>query len=544
MVESPSENGSSRSEEEHFFGAARVVAGLTMASRVLGLLRDMVLVPLGRAMVADAFWVAFSVPHLFRRLFGEGALSAAFIPVFTEAAETQGWDRARKVLANTAGWLALVLSGLVVLIELGLLLWLLAAPGEAKRQLTLQFTMLMLPFMFFICMLALASAALNSRGHFAYPAAAPIILNVGLIAFGWWIAPALGRSDAEQLAIVGVGVVVCSVVQFAGALVLIRKTRLAGRWTLRPVLPEIKQIALRMAPTVVPLGMVQLSDLFGRLIALGCTRSEANPNLPLWPGVVRCHYGAGRLYQLPLGVLAISIATVVFPLLSRCVARDDKAALREVLNRALRLCLFLGIPSGVGLLLLARPTIALIFQRGQFTAFDTVRAAGMLQMYCLAMPAYFCMHVLLRAFFARKDTRTPMVTSAALAVLNVLLVLGGIFTPLKSAALGAATAATATLNTIVLAWILHRQVGQLGWRKLLRSTARVTAATLVMGAAVLAARWALESLAVPRLATLVACVVVGAGAFAAAAFALRCPELRELRRRAPGNSGGDSATMS
>ena len=543
MSEEGEKSGGPAGEQEHFFGAARLVAALTMLSRVLGLLRDRVLLSIGGGVVADAFWTAFAVPHLFRRLFGEGALSAAFIPIFTETAEKSGWDRARQVLANTAGLLALTLGGLIVLIEVALVAWLLLDPGGPKRQLTMQFTMLVLPFMFFICLLALASAALNSKGHFAYPAAAPILLNVGLIACGWLLAPALARSDTEQLGIVGAGLVLCSVGQLLGAIWLLRRTHLAARWTLRPILPEIRQIALRMAPTVVPLGMVQLCDLVARLIALACTADAAHPNLPLAPGVIRCHYAAGRLYQLPLGVLAISVGTVVFPLLSRCVAQADRAGLRATINRALRLCVFLGVPSGVGLLVLAEPTIAAIFQRREFLAGDTARAAGMLQMYCLAMPAYFCLHILLRAFFARKDTRTPMIASAVLAVVNVLLVLGGIFTPLRSAALGMATAVTATVNAIVLAWVLHRQVGQLGWRSLLRSAARVAAASAVMGAAVAGVRWALAGWGLGPVVVVAASVAVGAATFLAAALALRCPELHELRRAAPVKRETDSATM-
>jgi len=561
--------GDPTGEQDHFFGAARLVAALTMLSRVLGLVRDMALVPLGGRKVADAFWLGFSVPHLFRRLFGEGALSAAFIPVFTEAAEKSGWDRARAVLANTAGLLALVLAGLVVVIEAGLLAFLLLAPGEWDRQLAIQLAMLMLPFMFTICLLALSSAALNSRGHFAYPAFAPILLNVGLIAAGWWLAPALARTEPVQFAVVGIALLVCGAAQLLGAIWLLRRSGLALMWAIRPVLPEIRQIARRMAPTVVPLSLVQVSDLLARLIAKACTASPASPDLPLVDGVVRCHYAAGRLYQLPMGVLGISVATVVFPLLSRCVARDDKAGLREVLNRALRLCVFLGIPSGVGLILLAEPTIGLIFQRGKFDPDDTLRTARMLQMYCLAMPAYFGVHILLRAFFARKETFTPMVTAAVLAVLNVLLVFAGIFTPLGSAALGLATAVTSTLNAVVLAWVLRRRIGRLHLRSLLLSTARVAVASAVMAAAVLAVRrllaseaaqsliasavrWLfasarMEHLLAPatagRLVTVVAAVLAGAAAFLAAAVLLQCPELRELRRRAPGKHQADPDTM-
>ena len=545
-------------EQEHFFGAAKRVAGLTMLSRILGLVRDMVLVPLGGPRVADAFWLAFSVPHYFRRLFGEGALSAAFVPVFTETAEKHGWDRARRVLGNTAGLLALVLAALVVLIELGLLASLLLAPGPWHRQLTLQLTMLMLPFMFGICMLALCSAALNSRGHFTYPAAAPILLNVGMILAGAWLAPVLGRSEGEQFVVVGIAVVACSVVQLLGAIWLLRRTQLAARWTLRPVLPEIRQIAARMAPTVIPLSMVQLSDLAGRVIAITFTATGADPTtqpyLPLLPGVVRCHHVAGRLYQFPMGVLGISIATVVFPLFSRCAARDDRAGMREALNRALRLCFFLGIPAGVGLIVLAQPAVAVIFQRGGFRAIDTGRAAAMLQMYCLAMPAYFCVHILLRAFFARKETRTPMILSAILAGANVLLVLGGIFTPLRSRALGLATAITSAVNAIVLAWVLRRRLGRLGLRTVAASTLRVAGATAAMAAVVAAVRWPLAPAfdhaaawlgrpGAAQLLLVVAGVAAGGAVFLLAARLLRCEELRILGRGLRKKSQGRSDTM-
>lgn len=174
-------------ERERFFGAAKTVASLTMLSRVLGLVRDMAIWAFGATRATDAFWLAFSLPNLFRRLFGEGALSAAFVPVFTEVAESQGWERARLVLANAAALLAMLLAGLVVLGELALLAALLLVEPGADWTLLLQLTMLVLPFMLTICTLALGSAALNCKGHFAYPAFAPILLNISLIG-GAWIA--------------------------------------------------------------------------------------------------------------------------------------------------------------------------------------------------------------------------------------------------------------------------------------------------------------------------------------------------------------------
>jgi putative peptidoglycan lipid II flippase len=230
-----------------------------------------------------------------------------------------------------------------------------------------------------------------------------------------------------------------------------------------------------------------------------------------------------------MGVLAISIATAVFPLFSRYAARDDIHGLRMATNRALRLCLFLGLPAGVALLALSRPAIALIFQRKDFTAFDTSRAALILQMYCLGMGAYFCNHILLRAFFARKDTRVPLLLACVLAGVNILLVVGGMFTPLKSGAIGAATAATSTLNAAALVWVLRRRLGGIGGRRLLTSVARTIVACVVM----VAAMWAIWHFAAPDESwkIILFCVPTGLAAFLASAVALRCPELRELLKR-------------
>jgi len=534
-------------EREHFFGAAKVVAGITVLSRVLGLVRDMLIVPLGGAVLADRFWTAFAVPNLFRRLFGEGALSAAFVPVFTQVAEAQGWDRARVVLANVAGLLAAVLAGLLVLTELGLLaawtLW----PGGAARQVLLALTATMMPFMFTVCLLALGSAALNCKGHFAYPAFAPIILNVVLIAAAW-LAGKFIAHEAGQFLAIAASLVLAGAGQLAGVLWLLRRTGLAAMPSCRPVLPEVRRIASLMAPTLLPLSMLQLSALADRLIALALTATPEHPALPLTDGVVRCLYAAGRLYQLPMGVLAISIATVVFPLLGRHAARGDLPALRRTANQALRWGVFLGIPAGVALIVLAQPVIELIFQRNKFTAFDTARAVLILRMYCLGMWAYFWNHVLLRAFFSQQDTRTPLVLFSVLAVCNAALVIGGLFTPLKAGAIGLATAVTQSLAAVALTGVLRRRWGRLGLGRIAASAVRAAVASACMaGALMLALAFLpapLAGLGKPAgdIILLAAAVVVGTAVFAVAALALRCPELPELygaaRRKSQGGTNG------
>jgi putative peptidoglycan lipid II flippase len=541
---------SGKSEQDHFFRAAWIVAALTMLSRIFGMVRDMVLVPMARGGIADSFWIAFSIPHMFRRLFGEGALTAAFVPVFTESAEKAGWQRARLVLGNTLGLLAAVLAVITVVTELGLLAWLLLWPGARDNPHSIQLTMLMLPFAVGICLLALMSAALNAKGHFVYPAAAPMILNVGLI-IGGGIGPMLAGGTAGQFYIEGIVLHVANLFQVLPALWLVRKMGLLGPVMLRPILPEIGAIVRKMAPTFIPLSMMQISEQLSKIAAMFLSApldAATSSWLPLSAGVVQCQYAAGRLYQFSMGVLGVSLSTAVFPLLTRYVARGDAEGLRQTIARALRLCFFLGIPSGAGMVALARPVVEAIFLRRHFTGgddplSDVSRTTIMLQMYCLGMPAYFVVHVLLRAFFARKETRGPMIVSSILGLATVLLTVGGFFTPLRHASMGLATAVVFSANAAIFGWMIQRRVGRLDWPAILAAAARVTGATAAMVAATLASLWWLKAtlaahsawwmhhITALRVITVMVPLLVGAAVFVAAAIVLRCPELHELRRR-------------
>ena len=547
-------------EREHFLGSVRITAGLTMLSRIAGLARDAAIMGLGANRNTDAFWTAFAIPNLFRRLFGEGALSAAFVPVFTEVGEKHGWDRARAVLANTAGGLAVILAGVVVLGELGLLLWLLLAEVPGDWQLLGRLTMLVLPFMFTVCLLALGSAALNCKGHFAYPAFAPILLNIFLIGAAV-IAYCLQPGDQwAGLALLCIAAVAAGVAQLVGVVWLLRSVKLAAVPSIRPVLPATKRIARLALPMMIPLGVLQFSALFDRIYAWVMTATPTATHIallghrierPLTEGVVVCLNAGNRLYQFPLAILAISLATVVFPLFSRYAARDDTAGLREATNRALRLSLFMAIPAGTGLVLLARPAVELIYRHGRFTDADVARSTFILRMYCLGMWAYFCNHILLRAFFAQKDTRTPLRVSCAMAGVNMLLVIGLVFTPLKAGAFGLATAITSTTNALLLVWVLRRRWGRIGLRRILASLARTIMATAALAAPVLAVLqwgrplvggwgWA-GKLAAGAIAS--TGVVAGALAFLLAAWAMRCEELGELRASTAGELARHDARM-
>jgi len=498
----------------------------------------------------DVFWTAFRVPNLLRRLFGEGALSAAFVPVFTQVARAEGWEKARIVLANVTGWLALILAGLLLAGELLISAWLLLGRGNWEALLLGKLIMIMLPFMVTICVLALGSAALNCKGHFAYPAFAPIILNLSLIAAAWYVGRS-GRADTwAGLFMLSAAVVVAGLVQVAGVLWLLRQAKLASLPTLRPVLPELHRISSMVLPMMIPLGLLQLSSLFDSIYALVMSAApDAAPlrllgveiHRPLEVGVVTRLFAANRLYQFPMGILAISLATAVFPLLSRHAADNDMPGLRHTTNRALRLSLFLGVPSGVALLLLAEPVIAIIYRTGEFTPADVRQSAAILQMYCLGMWAYFCNHILLRVFFAIKETKTPLRIASGLVIVNVVLVMLLVFTPLEGAGIGLATAITASLNSLLLALLIRRRLGgDLGAAEIFVSLLGTFAATTAMAGAIFAVRWALPTW-LPKARSewvlLPASVVAGSLTFLACAAVLRCRELTELRKSAAVDAG-------
>ncbi len=479
-------------------------------------------------------------------------MSAAFVPVFTDVAEAKGWDKARAVLANAAGLLAVILAALLVLLELGLLAWLTFAPGGWDRMLLLQLVVIVLPFMFTICLLALGSAALNCRGHFAYPAFAPILLNIFLIAGAWCAHSLFTPGTWPGLFVLSASVVVAGVVQLVGVVWLLRSVQLAAMPNLRPVLPAVRRMARFALPMMIPLGITQLSAIFDSFYAWIMTATPDAPTFtvfnwtiakPLSEGVVTCLYAAGRLYQFPLGILAISLATAVFPLFSRYAARGDIEGLRDATNRSLRLSLFLGVPAGVGLILLARPIVDLIYRHGRFSPQDAARAASILQMYSLGMWAYFCNHILLRAFFSQKDTSTPLKITCVLAAVNVVLVAVGIFTPLRAGAIGLATAFTSSVTAVLLAWILRRRWGRIEAGKILASLVKTAVAACGMAGVIGLVLWYLPPLLIQmgRLASsgivVGVSVTAGSAVFLLTARMLRMPELGEflgsLRKNKP-----------
>ncbi|MGD0785527.1 MAG: murein biosynthesis integral membrane protein MurJ [Sedimentisphaerales bacterium] len=525
---------SEHKEREHFFNAAKTVAVITLLSRIFGFFRDLGITSLGATRYNDAFGLAFKIPNLFRRLFGEGALASAFVPVFTDVHEKDGAEKARLLLANSFAILAVFLAALLVIGELAFFIYSLV-PGPKDREFLMLLAIIMYPYMFTVCLLALCSAALNARGHFAFPAFAPIIFNIFGIIAAWWLAPLLKENLQHQLVLVAFSVIVAGVVQLAAVLWLLEKSGLFLRPRLKPIEPGIKPIIQLIMPMLLGLGFLQFSEVFQDIIAWNLTLTKLSPAInifgwsipcPLREGVI-VRVGAARsFYQFPMGVLAISLGVAVFPLLSRYASRGDIPNLRDSINRAIRLSLMEGIATGVGLYMLAEP-IMMIYARRKFTVPDAIQAAFVLKMYVLGMWAYCSYQILARAFYACKDTKTPLKVSCILAVFNILLLLALIWLPgMGPGAFGLSTSITFAMNSIILILILRKRLGLLGGRKIAKSIVRAIIASAVMATVVYYLEWRMSN--VNNLVVLGVCVPVGAIVFVAVLWLIKAPELEEL----------------
>jgi len=426
------------------------VGGWTMASRVMGFLRDVQIAALlGTGVAADAFFIAFKVPNLFRRLFGEGAFNAAFVPEFSGILTTDGPNEARRfaqeAIAVLAFWLAvLTLLGMILMP----LLMALLAPGFAevpgKAALTVELARIMFPYLFLICLAALLSGVLNGLDRFAAAAAAPLILNGVSIAsmsiLSPWV-PTVGHALAW-------GVTVAGVLQLALLAWAVRRAGMRLRVPVPRLTPRMRLLLRRMVPGLIGAGVTQLNQSVDLII------------VSLLPaGSASLLYYAERVYQLPLGVIGTAVGTALLPLLSRQARSGDTAGAVASMNRALEISLVLTLPAALALAVAGQPVMLVLFSRGAFDAASAALSAQSLAAYAFGLPAIVLLKVLVPAFFAHGDTRTPVRVGMAAIALN--LVLNLLFmVPLQHVGPALATSLSAIVNAAVLGMILHRR-GQL-----------------------------------------------------------------------------------
>src|SRR5437867_1404372 len=442
----------------------------------------------GAGFATDAFNVAFRIPNLLRDLFAEGAMSSAFVPTFTET-QSQGGDAAAWALGRQLLITLLLVLLLVSLAGELLAPWLvtLFAPGFAsvpgKIDLTVLLTRVMLPFLPAVALAAAVMGMLNARGEFAVPALAPAMLNLIMIVGGVTLVPVCESLGLPRILAMAIGVLLGGLAQLGVQLPSLHAQgfRFRFEWPTRH--PGVLRVARLMAPATVGLAATQLNLLVSTLIAS-----------LLEQGSVSWLWCAFRLMQLPIGVFGVALATVSLPALARAAVAEDMLSLKTTLSATLRLVFLLTVPAAVWLAVCSRPVIALLYQHGRFANRDTIATAGALMAYCVGLPAFAAVGVFTRTFYALADTRTPVRASFVSVVVNIVLNLL-FMKPFGHVGLALATSLTSMVNLAQLALALRKRVGLLEGRRMLRTTLRVAAASIVACGACALALWFLH---VPR----------------------------------------------
>ncbi|HIJ85983.1 MAG TPA: murein biosynthesis integral membrane protein MurJ [Magnetococcales bacterium] len=429
--------------------SAGVVSFFTLLSRILGFARDVVIARgFGAGMGADAFIVALKLPNFLRRLFAEGAFSTAFVPVFSDYLNRGNREETHDAVKAVFSSLLLILTLLVILCQLFMpWLMLILAPGFSdnpeKLQLTIDLTRITFPYILFIALVSLAGGILNSFNRFAIPSATPMLLNISLIICAIFIAPHL-QEPTTGLAI---GVFIGGLAQLAMQWPALKSIGMGFSWRWDPHHPAIKRILKLMGPSVLGVSVAQINLLFDLFLASW---------LP--EGSISYLYYADRLVEFPLGLVGIAMATAILPALSARAAAGDLDGLHRQLDTGLRFTLLLNIPATAALILLREPLLAMLFERGAFTP-DTTRLAGQaLLAYGIGLTFYSLIKVTAPAFYALKDTRTPVriaiVAMLSNVVLNLILMI-----PFKHAGLALATTLSALINASLLLYKLHKKTG-------------------------------------------------------------------------------------
>jgi putative peptidoglycan lipid II flippase len=431
-----------------------IVSVMTLSSRILGLVRDVVFARMfGASLVMDAFLVANRIPNMLRRFFAEGAFSQGFVPVMARYRETHSEAEAREFAAAVAGTLGLVLFVVTVIgVVAAPVLVAIVAPGFIDDDGRFDLATLMLrftfPYLLFVSLTAFAGGVLNTYGRFAVPAFTPVLLNVVLISFAVWLAPTLEEPGMA----LAYAVLVAGIVQLAFQLPYLRAISMLSwpRW--RPAHDGVKRVVRLMLPAIFGSSVAQLNILIGGILAS-----------LLGVGKISLLYYADRLMEFPLGIFGIALATVTLPYLSRQHANESRAAFAATLDWSMRLVVLISLPAAVGLIVLAEPLVATIFYGGAFTGNDVALAGLALQAFSIGLIGFSYVKILAPAYFAREDTVTPVrVGLVALAVnflLSVALVLylTRIDYAGTHAGLALATSVAALLNAALLYRGLNRE---------------------------------------------------------------------------------------
>ncbi len=503
--------------------AAGAVGGMTLVSRLFGFIRDAVIAMMyGSSSAADAFFVAFRIPNLQRRLLGEGAIGSAFIPVFSEYLGKNSEKEAWNLAASLFNILVLFLAATAALIYF-FAPWVIAvfAPGfldePDKFDLAVQLTRWMSPFLIFIGLAAFCMGVLNSFKIFALSAAAPTMLNISMILAALFLTPYFD----EPILALAVGVLIGGCIQFAVQFYAVVKKgfRFVSGFNWKS--PGIVRIGKLILPAIFGLAVYEVNIMVDTLLAS-----------LLAAGSISYLYYANRLVQLPMGVFAVALSVAILPTLSDQAAKKNFSELIQTLNFGIRLILFITIPSMVGLIILRFPIVNALWERGEFDRATTDGTAFALLFYSLGLCAFAGIKVVVAAFYSLQDTKTPARIGVYAMILNVvfcLLLMG----PLAHGGLALATTLSSLFNAGALVFILKKRFGLMGGRKILASIGKTAISTLIMGIAVYYFNDAFydpDSLLFIKLGVLTTAIFLGVCIFIAAASVLKNEELAFLKK--------------
>ncbi len=449
---------------------------MTVISRITGLVRDILFAQLmGSTLVADAFFVAFRIPNFFRRIFGEGAFSAAFVPVYTQQRLSANAGEVRAFVDIVSGRLTLALVMLTVIgVVLSPLFISALVPGfradADKFQLTVDCLRITFPYVLFICLVALSAAILNTHGRFAAPAATPILLNVVLIVAALWVTRAVGNVAIA----ISIGVFAAGVIQLLFQFPFLKREMAIPRPKLKRKQSGVaeraaKEVYQLMLPAVFGASVAQLNLIVNTLIASF-----------LVTGSVSWLYYSDRLMEFPLGVFGVALGSVLLPRLSKEHAQMERKEFSKLLDWGLRWCLLISLPATAGLIVLSEPMVETLFHHGEFTKTDVIMSARALVAFSIGLTALVAVRTLAPGFFSRNDTRRPVKAGVVAMVVNAIAAIALVF-PLQHVGLAAATSLAAFVNAgLLLLWLVRDRVFEFR-RDWLPFLIRVSVATLIMG---------------------------------------------------------------
>jgi putative peptidoglycan lipid II flippase len=483
----------------------------------------------GTSLLASAFFVAFTIPNLFRRLFGEGALSAAFIPVFIETRTKQGdeaaWDMAAKVATMTAAFLSLIAIIGVLLFSVGI-----GLPGcTEKWQVTFELARIMFPYVLLICMAALSMAVLNSYRHFATSAFAPSLLNLILIVVMLAAFPLIGQDPTSRAIVLAWGVLLAGTAQVAIQLPALKRFGCPFKYSCQWNDPRVRQMLLLMGPAALGMAVTQFNVLIDRLLAMW-----------IGPWAPAALFYSERMIYFPLGIIATALGTVLLPTFSSHAAKGEKDAMGATITSSLRHLAFIMTPAAVGLLVLAPNILSAIFEwGGSFGPDSTLLSARALMFYAPGLVVFSAAKVFVPAFYAQQDTKTPVRIGIYTVALNLVMNIVFILTlpeHWKHAGMALSTVVAEALGMTALGFLLSRKIERIQWKSIAGSFVRYLACALTMGAvAWVVARYSeplLGNLLPAKFAQLAAvalAIAAGGITYLLLALALKAPELREIK---------------